>query len=203
MVAGASRSNSRERVQMLALSTTGAALNRNYKGSASLAMAEASLKANDTVSAEKWIETVLTLQRREDGSTPPTAQRGLAKSLAGILQLERGQYVDALKSIREAQDELSKAVGQDHFLTRLVSLNEALVLEAIGRVEEALACIHRAEPVLRRSIGVGSPVYVRAKQMQYRLEQINSSSSPAPRRPLVRPQSAEKTLGGQSPDFFS
>ena len=195
------RSSSFTRVQTLALSTTGAALNQNYKINALLALAEASLRASETSDAEKWIEMVLTLQRRQDGSVPPTLKGGLAKSLHGILLLEHGQAANALAVLRDAQVDLSKSLGADHSLTYLLSLNQALALEAMGRSDEALALIGRAEPVLRRSIGVESPFYARFEQLQSRLERSNSASASARRSP-TQSQVRGHLEPGRVADFF-
>ena len=195
------RAESYKRLRTFALSTTGAALNRNLKSNAVLAMAEASLLANDTVNAEEWIAQGLASQRREGESGSPTAQGALAMSLTGVLQLERGQPGTALESLRDARREISKFVGPDHFLTQLVSLNEALALEALGRNEEALLNVSRADPVLLRSVGRESPLYVRAKELRGRLEQSVSYSRSADRQ-LAQKKVADATSTNHATEFF-
>ena len=195
------RSDSFRRVEALALSTTGAAMNQNYKVNALLALAEASLRMNDTGKAEMWIDKSLKLQRREDGSIPANLKVGLAKTLAGVSLLARGQTGAALESIRDAHSDLSKSLGSDHFLTHLVSLNEALALEAMGRNKEALVLTDRAEPALRRSIGVECPLYERIKQLQSRLKGLSTESSLSGRA-ARQSQAGGRAEPGRFADFF-
>jgi tetratricopeptide (TPR) repeat protein len=160
-----------ERVRAFVESLRGAAVGPAFKPKALLALAETRLRLNDPVEAERLIGKAVALQRRSDGSMPVSASGAFAKSLQGISLLLRGRDADALDSLRAAQEETSKLLGPDNPATRLCSLNAALALELLGRSNEALAIVERAEPLLHKAMGDDAPAYLRVKALQRRLEQ--------------------------------
>jgi len=177
------RTASLKRVQGFLLSPAGAALTPIYRINVLLTLAEASLRSGDDAGADNDVKQALALRRQDGTSAVPAMKLGQAKALAGVLLLKRGLPADALVALRDAQVDLSRALGPDHFLTCLFALDQALALQALGRIDEATALIEHAEPVLLRALDPESALYARVKQFRARLERpdidARLDSSPA------------------------
>jgi len=161
------------RVSALVESSTADAFGPSFRTKALLALAEASLRASSPVEAERLVERAISLHRRSDGSLPMTLELAAAKSLRGIVLLERGRGAEALQSLSECRSDLTKLLGQNSATTSLLSLNLVLALEQMHRDEEALAMIKQAAPALGDAIGTSAPTYLRARSIQDRLERSN------------------------------
>lgn len=167
-----------DRVRSLGESDAGVALNRNYKIKAFLTLAESRLRARDSVGAEQWIQRTLALQRQDDGTVPTNVLGALATTLHGVSMLQRGQVGEAMERLLKAQDDLSKLVGPDHPTTRLLSLNVAIALEALGRAPEALTVVEQAVPILQKAMGAEAPTFLQAKAMLSHLQQTVIPNKP-------------------------
>ena len=185
-----SQADSFERARTLALSTSGASLNQNYRINAMLGLAEAALRIDDSSEAQQWIDRALSVQRRENGSTPSTTKVGQAKILSGVLLLQRDRVDDALVALREGLSDLANANGPDHFLTQFYALNEVLALERLGRYDEALGVIARADRALSQAIGSDSPMYARVEQLRSRIEEARFAKATGPR--VIRSQNGDR-----------
>ena len=100
---------------------------------------------------------------------PLSLEMARAKSLRGIALFELGRGAESLESLRECQTDFSKLSGPNSATTSLFSLNLALVLERSRRIDQALAVVNQAEPVLREAMGLNAPTYLRVKSIQDRL----------------------------------
>jgi tetratricopeptide (TPR) repeat protein len=163
-------------VRAFLLSPAGAALTPIYRINVLLALAEASMRSGDDAQADNDVKQALALRRHDGTSAVPAMKLGQAKALAGVLLLKRGLPADALGALRDAQVDLSRALGPDHFLTCLFSLDQALALQALGRVDEATVLMDHAEPVLLRTLDPASPLYARVKQFRAQLERSESDA---------------------------
>ena len=80
-------------------------------------------------------------------------------------------------------------LGPNHPMTQLYALNNAIALVQLGRADEALALVSRADPVLREAFGTDAPVYARVLRLRNRLavllktEEAQSSNLPSKQRP--------------------
>ncbi|HUG23903.1 serine/threonine-protein kinase [Piscinibacter sp.] len=165
-----------ERVKALVESDAFATFGAVFRTRALLALAEARLRASDPIGAERWILSARALLPREDGSVPVMRVAALAKTLQGVSLLQRGFAREAQHSVVAAHGSLSRLFGADDPVTCLYSLNVATALEASGRNVEALAVVRHAEPVLRRSMGIEAPTYLRAQALLRRLERRDDTT---------------------------
>ena len=168
-----------ERVRSLVESDAGATLSANLRSKALLALAEARLRANDPAAGERWVAKAVALQETNNDAPPAPLFVAMAKSLHGVSLLQFGRAGEALTSVRSAQDVLSKLYGPNDPITRLYSLNAALVLERLGRTSEALTIVEQAEPALRGAMGDTVPTYLRARELKNRLERALASKAPS------------------------
>jgi hypothetical protein len=157
-----------------------------------LTLAEARLREQDAFDAEEWIRKATDLQRRDDGSVPISRLGALGKSLHGVGLLMRGRADEALESTLAAQADMAKLYGSDDLSTCMLSLNVAISLDALGRKQEALAVVRHAEPVIRQAMGITAPTYVRARDLQSRLE----------RALVAEPATREAKSSTTGMDFF-
>jgi tetratricopeptide (TPR) repeat protein len=191
-----------ERLRSLIESAEGIKFGPGFRARAMLVLADAKLRADDEADAERWIGKALALLRRDDGSLPASLSVAVAKSLQGVALLRRGRSADAFESLQAARDDASKLLGPDDPMTRLFSLNAALALETLGRIDEALALVEQAGPPLHKAMGSDAPTYLRVKELQGRLEQLATSGVALQRNsnPSVSGSSAAKF---PHLDFFS
>jgi hypothetical protein len=173
------RSADFERLRSLVESEAGLKFGPGFRARAFLALAESKLRANDPVDAERWIGKALGLQRRGDGSLPPTLPVASARALQGVAMLQHGPSADAFETLRSAQDSVASLLGPDDPVARLASLNTAIALQAQGRESEALGIVQQAEPVLLKAMGTDAPTYLRVRDMRDHLERAHPASTDA------------------------
>jgi tetratricopeptide (TPR) repeat protein/tRNA A-37 threonylcarbamoyl transferase component Bud32 len=185
------------RVERLCVSDAKAGLDPNFKIVAMLALAEDRLRLGDSADAQRWIDQANALQSSTGLSVPPLL-RAVSTLLSGLVKLLENQPEQAVVLLREAQHAVARARGDEHPLTRLVSLNVALALDAMGRTDEALEIATASEAPLREALGSDAPSFQRLGRLKLQLQsshnqnQIVHRTSPqalradAPRRPLVR-----------------
>ena len=159
-----------ERLRAFAQSGAEVPMNSLLKAKALLGLAEARLLAGDTTDARRWLSEALLLVREEDQSAGASVLRGVGNSLLGVVQLREHRHAAALDVMRTAQKELRAALGPQHPLAQIFSLNMALALHALGRGREALTLVSEAEPDLRRSLGEASPTYIRVQHLKARIQ---------------------------------
>ncbi|MEP6873107.1 MAG: serine/threonine-protein kinase [Burkholderiales bacterium] len=167
------------RVKSLVEAAPEAALSRYLTTRATLALAESDLRVGAVTDADRWIQGAWVRLRQDGVVMPASTLQAFAKSLEGIALLSHGRAADALVTLRVARDSLSTLVGADHPSTSLYTFNMALALEALGRYKDALAAVEEAEPALRKAMRRDAPTYIRARELQSRLEKAVASEAVA------------------------
>ncbi len=99
--------------------------------------------------AEKLHRRSLSMVERRLGSEHP--ERATSLHNLGILQLSTGDLEAAEQSLRQAQAILQKVLGDDHLRTAKARSILALVLQRMGRKEEAQEIHDAILPVLKRT----------------------------------------------------
>ncbi|MEO8058219.1 MAG: serine/threonine-protein kinase [Burkholderiales bacterium] len=178
-----------ERVRSFGESGADVAFRPTFKAAALLTLAEARLRAHDPEQARHWIEAAT-----ERLAPPGQPQKkgmfdAVAQALLGIALIEQGNAERGLESLQRAQTTFGQILGPEHPMTQLYLLNNAIALVQLGRADEALALVSRADPVLREAFGADAPVYARVLRLRTRLttllktEEAQSSNLPAKQRP--------------------
>jgi len=121
------------------------------------------------------------------GELPPYV-RAVSSLLRGILQSQRKQLGESLASLHVANDAITAALGAEHPMAKLFSIDLAIAMDAVGATPDALRLVNAAEPVLRNSLGDESATFVRVKLLKRNLERRlpsiqPSQGSPGPTRP--------------------
>ena len=191
-----------DRVRSLVESDASSAMSPNLRSKALLTLVEARLRAGDGADVDRWLAMAMAAQRRDDGSLPPSFFAVVAESLRGVSLLQRGQGDQALEVLGVAQSSAATLFGPDDPVTKLVSLNAALALQALHRNEAALAIVKDSGRVLLGAVGADAPAYSRILRLQDDLQQ-----SLAPERPAVRGVASTSPANGAgrsaSFDFFN
>jgi hypothetical protein len=143
---------------------------------AALALADSALRLGDAQQALRWSERAL---RREpnDGVSPRVFAWGHV--LRGIALMELGHYDDALAALRKGSAAHAAALGKQHPMTLLFSLNEARALALVGRSNEALPLVQHAEARLRTAFGADAPTYLNVLRLQAWVGEAGLPSSAA------------------------
>ncbi len=137
------------------------------KARALLVLAESRLFANDGAQAEVW--ALQALSRAQSGPVDrDTLPR--SSSLLGMALLQKGQPQQALLWFEKAQEGYTRAIGIDHPVTLLCSLNRARALQIMGRAPEGLALVVHAEPVLAQALGRDAPAFLSLQRFRTGLE---------------------------------
>ena len=165
-----------ERLQGLAEAGPEMALAEQFKVVAALALADSALRLGDAPQALRWAERAL---RREphDGVSPRVF--AWAHVLRGIALTDLGRYDDALAELRKGNTAHAAALGEQHPMTLLFSLNEARALALVGRPNEALQLVQRAEAPLRDAFGADAPTYLNVLRLQAWMGEAGLPSSAA------------------------
>lgn len=143
--------------------------------SAALALADAALRVRLPQQAQQWAERVLgdpQFERAEPGT------RAWARHLLGVAQLHRGRADEAVRTLAESGRLYESVLGADRPMALVYSINRALALEALGRLDEARGIVARAQPALRDALGDDSPTYLAVVEIQRRLERTTRSGHP-------------------------
>jgi serine/threonine protein kinase len=190
-----------ERVRTFGQSGPEVPMNVVFKATALLALAESSLFDGDALGAQNWVEQAFA--KLDAGVTPSRNVKfaALAGELMGIAQLHQGKPTSALDSLAHALSNLEIILGNDHAMTRLMALNSALALDALGRSDEALAIVADAEPILQSAFGPTAPAFQRVKVLRQRLELRVTQMGGVLSSPRL-PQGTPSPSAGSS-DFFS
>lgn len=191
-----------DRVRALADASSGIVLSKSFRAKASLALAEAALRASDPERADRWIDAALLLQRREDGSIPISMLGALALSLKGTSLMQRGMTTEGLERLLRARDDFAKLIGPTHPTTEFCALNVVIALDALGRTKEARDMFAVAEEVLRGAVGIDAPMYRRIKQLGDRLERRTDTERVGGSKRAVTNSSVIR-LPNASNDFFA
>ena len=137
-----------------------------FKAAALLALAEARLRAGQAQEAQRWAEQALEL-----GPRGPT--RAIGRSLLGVAFLQRGDAERALEQMKLAESDFQASLGENHPMTRLFGMNQALAFQQLNRNEDALAVMRLARPVLENAFGRDSPTLARVLALRSRLERAS------------------------------
>jgi tetratricopeptide (TPR) repeat protein len=159
-----------DRVRAFGQSGAEVQMNPAFKATALLALAESSLLLGQGANAQISAEQALAKLPQSGATSVNTKLAALAHELKGIALFQQGDTEKALISIALAQEGFEKTFGADHPMTQLMALNSALLLEALGRANDARAIVSRAEPILRSALGPAAPTYARVKALRQRLE---------------------------------
>jgi serine/threonine protein kinase len=159
-----------DRVRAFGQSGAEVQMNPAFKATALLALAESSLLLGQGANAQISAEQALAKLPQSGATSVNTKLAALAHELKGIALFQQGDTEKALTSIALAQEGFEKTFGADHPMTQLMALNSALLLEALGRANDARAIVSRAEPILRSALGPAAPTYTRVKALRQRLE---------------------------------
>ena len=159
-----------DEVRRLGESGDAVAIMPAFKAAALLALAESRLRSGDARDAQRWAEQAMNLV-----PSGPTAAIG--RALLGVTLLNQGKASFAIEQMQLATKDFISLLGAEHPMTRLFSLNEALALEQLGRRDEALALVDRAQPILLRALGADCPTYSRLLELRARLGQTGTVST--------------------------
>lgn len=161
-----------------------------------LTLAESRLREGQTTRALDAIGQVSRL-RPAAGADRPTLSGATAQMLTGVALMQQREFVRARDLLRAAQEDMVAVLGDRHPVTLLYSLNQALALEGMGRPDEAMALVQRAQSPLLEALGADSVVYLRVRALGERLfvESRNALAGIAP-----GPVPAPKDLAAE---FFS
>ena len=113
----------------------------------------------------------------------------VAQALLGVALVHQGNTERGLESQQRAQTTFGQILGPDHPMTQLYLLNNAIALVQLGRANEAMDLVSRADPVLREAFGADAPVYARVLRLRTRLtallkmEEAQSPNLPSKQRP--------------------
>lgn len=176
-VLGRSATHQQLAEQVARFGVSGNAVNVNpaLKAKALLLVAESALLHGDPASASRWIADAQSLMA--DPVARPPILDAVAKSLSAIAALADRRFDEALPAIAKAHQAMSQVVGPEHPLANVLLLNRAVVLEQLGRGEEALQIVRYAEPVLLPAYGADSAILRQLSRMKARL--ASSFGNPA------------------------
>jgi tetratricopeptide (TPR) repeat protein len=191
-----------ERVSVFGQSGAEVSMNPVFKVTALLALAESSLLLGDPQSAQVWAEQAVAKLQESGAPSTNAAFAALARELMGVALLHQGDPERALHWLTQAQSRFEANFGADHATTQLMKLNSALALDALGRRDEALAIVVRAQSILQTALGVATPAYERVKELRRRLEALPGRDVGIPSRPGAGSWRPSYQSEG-SPEFFS
>jgi tetratricopeptide (TPR) repeat protein len=151
------------RLQGLAEAGSESTAGEQFKVTAALALADASLRLGEAGSALRWADRAL---RREPNQAVSPRVFAWAHLLHGLALLELGTNDQALASLQRAGAAHRAALGEDHPMTLLFSLNEARALALVGRAQEGRQLLQRAAPRLLEALGADAPTYLNLLRLQ-------------------------------------
>ena len=97
---------------------------------------------------------------------------------------------------------ISAAVGPEHPLAKLFSIDLAIAMDAAGATRDALRLVVEAEPVLRQSTGADSATFLRLQLLKQTLERkLQSGRSSQVGAQHIRPNESSPAV--VSRDFFT
>ena len=146
-----------------------ASISPTFRAVAALTFAEEALQRGDPALGMHWIDAVekhLSGGRQSAGSA---IGMGIGMGLRGIAKLLLGEQAIGLSLLHQGREQLGKVLGNEHPQTLFMMLNEALALERAERRADASALAAQASSGLRRSLGAGSPAYIRVRALAQRL----------------------------------
>ncbi|MDP9045550.1 MAG: protein kinase, partial [Pseudomonadota bacterium] len=123
------------------------------RASAALGLASAALRGADVASAERWIQAALSMVHERLGQEPASPVGAHAQMLWGLAQLEGGQVAAALPLLQTARRFMAAVYGGAHPQTQFATLDVALALERLGRLDEAAASAAQVRAPLGDSLG--------------------------------------------------
>ena len=131
--------------------------------------AEDRLRTGRPIEAAQWLNRAIEKEPARVGPEPPSESSIMARMFMGVSLLRQARGTEALVWLRQARIDRENTLGPLHSLTLFSALNETQALRDLGRSEEALALVRRAEPELRRTMGDDAPVYLRVAQIEREL----------------------------------
>ena len=152
------------------------AAGEQFKVTAALALADASLRLGEPGQALRWAERAL---RREPNEAVSARVFAWAHSLHGVALLELGTHDQALAALQRAGAAHRAALGENHPMTLLFSLNEARALALVGRAQEGRQLVQRAAPRLLEALGADAPTYLNLLRLQAWLAEADLPSNAA------------------------
>ncbi len=158
-----------ERLVRIATSGEEVKLGADAKMGALLALADASLRVGLPVQAQQRAEQALASVHAPAAAV---STRAWARHLVGVALAAQGRSAASLDALRASQRDYELALGTQHPMVLLYSLNLAVALEALGQRDEARRLVARAGPVLRDALGEDSPTYGAVRLLQRRLESV-------------------------------
>lgn len=165
-------------------------------------IAEDRLRTGRAIEAEDWLKQAIAKEPPRIGAAPPSETSIMAHMLMGVSLREQHRAIDALPWLRQARIDRESALGPLHTLTLLSALNEAQVLQDLGRFAEALALVRRAAPELRLTLGDDAPVYKRVALLE-RSIRGEAGVPPAESMPAQDLRTSRPAASRRSDDFFN
>ena len=165
-------------------------------------IAEDRLRMGRAVEAEDWLKQAIAKEPARTGSEPSSETSIMAHMLMGVSLREQHRATDALPWLRQARVDRENALGPLHTLTLLSALNEAQVLQDLGRFQEALVLVHRAAPELRLTLGDDTPVYKRVTLLERSLRD-EADVQPTQSMPAQGARTYRPAAGRRADDFFN
>ncbi len=174
-----------DRLQTLAEAGPELKLGDQFKLGAALALADSALRLGNSQQALFWAEHAL---RHEPNDAVSPRVFAWAHVLRGIALMELGANDKALAALQQASAAHVAALGEQHPMTLLFSLNEARALALAGRREDGLRLAQRAEPRLRDAFGADAPIYLKVLRLRAWLSEPGLASSAAKQAAFSSPR---------------
>jgi tetratricopeptide (TPR) repeat protein len=194
-----SRSELQGMVSKLGMSGAEVPINPVLKVKALLVLSEAMLHEGRSEEALRLLDRVADPDRNGLHAPLPSFAMGIAQGLRGVALLQQNMLDQALKSFDSASAALLTAVGSSHPLRHMFLLDQALVLEAMGRSPEANKLVESIHASLGEALGPESPGFQKISSLRDRLRKQAGLTGVSNERPLRRPAAG----GQQTVDFFS
>jgi hypothetical protein len=167
----------RTRLEALCGDESGTPLNPTVKVAAMLGLAEDRLRAGALAETQAWLARAHATQVLS-GEGAPQMLVAVSRLLAGIAQLHQAQTSPALESITAAHQIVVAAMGLEHPMARLFSLDLAIALHSAGRTDEAIRLAVQAENTLRESLGPSSETFRRVQKLKEALARRGQGGRP-------------------------
>jgi len=167
----------RERLVKFGTSGDDVPVNPTFKAATLLVLGDAALRRGDTEEAKRWLDATATILSNAPPSAGSTLARAIATSLSGVVLLREQGPEQALPRFELAKEQFGKVLGPQHPQSLLLSLNEAVALQAMGRQAEAQAVVSRSEGPLLAAFGATAPLYQSILRLRDRLGRAAGPSS--------------------------
>ena len=169
----------RERLQAFGMSGNEVAVNPIFKAATLLVLSDAALRHGDAEDARHWLDATVAILDRLPPSASSALIRSVATSLSGVVLLREEGPELALAQFKLAEQQFVKVLGPQHPQSLLLSLNQAIAFEEMGRREEAQAVVSKSMAPLLAALGGTAPLYQSILRLRDRLmrDQLMPSGS--------------------------